>query len=183
MRRTIIFIFATVLIALAACTEKKTTKQPAAVNEPANLAPDSTIYGICGTGTAMSTVELIRAEGDTLTYIIADGDEEVVKGGLFAGDRLALTAYDNADGEHVATSVINLNTLMGHWTSLDKNFTMESGGEVKSEVKAESNPWTSWKVSNGNLVLNTDTFAITTLGPDSLELENATGIFVYKRAK
>ena len=144
-------IAALAVILFVGCKDNKQPAQVAATNEATDLSADSTVYGVCGEETGMSTLQLIRDSGDTLTYVISDGDEEVVKGGLFAGDRLALTAYDNADGEHVATRVINLNTLMGHWTSLDKNFTLESGGEVKSAVKAETNPWTSWKSTTATL--------------------------------
>ena len=81
----------------------------------------------------------------------------------------------------IATQVINLTTLLGKWTSLDKNFEILEGGIVQSSVQAESNPWTSWKLLNGRLVLNADTFKISCLGADSLYLENEKGIFVYKR--
>ena len=66
---------------------------------------------------------------------------------------------------------------------MDKNFEIEEGGEVKSFQKAEKNPWTSWSILNGKLLLGKDTFDIDVLGPDSLSLENKVGIFVYKRAK
>ena len=52
---------------------------------------------------------------------------------------------------------------------------------MESAVKAETNPWTSWKLNNGNIILNSDTFQIDVLGPDSLCLETADGIFAYKR--
>jgi len=52
---------------------------------------------------------------------------------------------------------------------------------VQSNVTAESNAWTSWKIVNGQLVLNQDTFHVTTLGVDSMSLENRQGIFDYKR--
>ena len=52
---------------------------------------------------------------------------------------------------------------------------------MKSSVKAEQNPWTEWRVYNGQLLLNRDTFAIDNLGADSLYLENKEGIFVYHR--
>lgn len=81
----------------------------------------------------------------------------------------------------LASKIINLTSLLGKWTSLDKNFDILEGGEVRNNVKAETNPWTSWKILNGNLLLNTDTFAIDKLGPDSLLLENAKGIYVFKR--
>ena len=72
---------------------------------------------------------------------------------------------------------------MGHWTSIDRNFEIEEGGTVRSSVKAETNPWTSWKILNGQLLLNRDTFDITSLGADSLYIENRNGIFVFKRQK
>ena len=53
---------------------------------------------------------------------------------------------------------------------------------VSSNVEAESNPWVSWKILNGHLLLNTDTFDIVELGADSLYIENKSGIYVYKRA-
>ena len=50
-------------------------------------------------------------------------------------------------------------------------------------MQAEQNPWTNWRIVNGRLVLNRDTFDIDNLGSDSLYLENKNGIFVYKRTK
>ena len=52
-----------------------------------------------------------------------------------------------------------------------------------SNVKAETNPWTAWKILNGKLLLNKDTFQIVGLGADSLYLENNKGVFAYKRIK
>ena len=98
-----------------------------------------------------------------------------------AGDRIALLAYKAQDGEMIAQKVINLTSLLGKWISLDKNFDLLEGGVVKNNVKAETNPWTSWKILNGKLLLNKDTFDIDNLGPDSLLLENHQGIFVFKR--
>lgn len=144
-------------------------------------ANDSTIYGVCGEGTSMHNLELVSDDGDTLSVFIDDEKPEVVQGGLLAGDRVALLAYKAQDGEMVAQKIINLTSLLGKWTSLDKNFDLLEGGEVKNNVKAETNPWTSWKILNGKLLLNKDTFDIDNLGPDSLMLENHQGIYVFKR--
>ena len=84
-------------------------------------------------------------------------------------------------GVLLAVNVILLSSLLGKWTSIEKNFVILEGGEVKNNVKAETNPWTSWKILNGKLLLNKDTFAIDKLGSDSLMLENTQGIFVFKR--
>ena len=104
------------------------------------------------------------------------------KGGLLSGDRLAVL-MSVVNGDTVADRVINLTTLEGKWTSLDRNFEIVQGGEVLSTLQSESNPYTSWKVHNGQLLLGKDSFDVITLGADSLELENSRGIFVYKRQK
>ena len=168
------------------CTGKKTqqqhTESDTMVVEVST--PDSTVYGVCGEGTSMHALELVTDEGDTLTYLVdADAEQETVKGGLFAGDRMAVVGYKGAEGDMVATCAVNLTTLMGKWTSIDKNFEIQEGGLVESSIKAETRPWTSWKIHNGQLLLNADTFAIERLGADSLCLENGEGIFVFKRQR
>lgn len=128
------------------------------------------------------TLEVITDVGDTLEFVLADADTDVptVLGGLLAGDRVAVVSH-TADGEQVADKVVNITSLLGKWTSIDKSFEIREGGIVESTVKAETNPWTSWKLNNGNIILNSDTFQIDVLGPDSLCLETADGIFAYKR--
>lgn len=152
---------------------------------------DSTVYGVCGDGTSMHSLQLVTDAGDTLTYTILDSEADLdgevsggivsnVEGGLMAGDKVAVTGL-NVDGELIANRVINVTSLLGHWTSLDKNFEIEEGGTVRSSLKAETNPWTSWKILNGQLLLNRDTFDITSLGADSLYIENQNGIYTFKR--
>lgn len=168
------------------CTGKKTQQQPTESDTMVVevSTPDSTVYGVCGEGTSMHALELVTDEGDTLTYLVdADAEQEAVKGGLFAGDRMAVVGYKGAEGDMVATCAVNLTTLMGKWTSIDKNFEIQEGGLVESSIKAETRPWTSWKIHNGQLLLNADTFAIERLGADSLCLENGEGIFVFKRQR
>ncbi|MGP1350294.1 MAG: lipocalin family protein [Hoylesella marshii] len=177
------------LIALMICASgchlsNKNAGQPSSNDSLSQTSSaDTTVYGICGDGTSMHNLELLTDEGNTFTYLIDDEDATpVVKGGLLAGDRMAVVGNQIGD-ERMATTVINLTTLMGKWTSLDKNFELKEGGLVESHVQAESNPYTSWKIFNGQLLLNRDTFTINTLGADSLMLENRRGIFVYKRQK
>lgn len=156
------------------------TDSDSIVYVPQETETDSTMYGVCGEGTAMHTIELITDAGDTLFFGMRIEEDADVQGGLMVGDRLAIMGHDSEHGL-VATQVINLTTLLGKWTSLDKNFEILEGGIVQSSVQAESNPWTSWKLLNGRLVLNADTFKVACLGADSLYLENEKGIFVYKR--
>ncbi len=171
--------------AVVSCKDSKPSNalQEAPVVAEEEVVADSTIYGTCGPNTAMSSLELITDAGDTLRFFITDADDDVqtVQGGMLSGDRMAVVAGETVDGERYARKIINLTTLQGHWTSLDKNFEIQEGGEVRSDVKAEHNPWTSWKILNGHLLLNRDTFDIRVLGNDTLSLENGQGIFVYKR--
>ena len=60
---------------------------------------------------------------------------------------------------------------------------IEEGGTVSSAILSEKQNWNTWKIYNGNILLNKDTFAIVSLGADSLALENRAGIYVYKRIK
>lgn len=174
------------VMAFVGCNNNKGGKALTPTNSDVtdeNLTPDTTIYGVCGEGSAMHTVELIDDDGRVRTFIINPDDSiPVVFGGLLAGDRLAVL-YDVVYGDTMATRVINLTTLLGEWVSIDKNFDIQEGGVVTSHVEAETNPWTSWKICNGMLVLNKDTFEILELGADSLYMENKEGVFAYKRKK
>lgn len=171
---------------ISACHDKPQRNNDKKVeSSEQTVIQDSTIYGVCGDGTMMHSLQLITDGGDTLAFVLpdsADGSKTVV-GGLLAGDRLAVVEGQLIDGEKCARKVINLTTLQGKWTSIDKNFEVLEGGEVKSDVEAEKNPWTTWKILNGKLLLNRDTFDIDELGSDSLYLENKVGIFVYKRVE
>lgn len=175
------------LFAANSCDNNK-SKPVISANDSVNVDEDmldSTIYGVCGEGTTMHNIELITDDGDTLHVFVDEENSRIVKGGLLSGDRIALIGYENEDKESgenfVAQNVINLTSLLGKWTSIDKNFEIIEGGQVKNNVKAEQNPWTSWKIVNGKLLLNKDTFDIDNLGPDSLYLENKVGIFTFKR--
>lgn len=172
------------LLILAGCNGNQNkpilgTQDSAKVEADVN---DSTVYGLVGEGSAMHTLQLITDEGDTLDYTINAEGMNPVMGGILVGDRMAVVGR-KAYGELFADRAINLTSLIGKWTSIDKNFEIQEGGVVVSSVKAEQNPWTSWKIVNGHLVLNKDTFDIDNLGADSLDLENKEGIFTYKRVK
>lgn len=184
MRKSVVSaILAIVLITVVGCHGNKADNSAQQTDSTETAAqPDTTVYGVCGAGTSMHTLELITDEGDTLTYLVdVDSEDEAVKGGMLAGDRMAVVGAKDGNGELVATQVVNLTTLLGRWTSIDKNFELQEGGVVESSVKAESHPWTSWKIYNGNLLLNRDTFNVVQLGADSLYLENREGIYAFKR--
>lgn len=170
------------LLLAIGCGRQKTVSQTVVEDSVPPSTPDSTRYGIIGDGTSMNSLQLVTDTGDTLVLSLMDASDNRtdVQGGLMAGDRVAVIAA-RCDGENVAEKVINLTSLLGKWTSIDKNFDILEGGTVQSHIKAETRPWTTWKIHNGNIVFNSDTFRINTLGADSLYLENADGIYLYRR--
>ena len=176
--------FIVLMAAMAFCTSCNNKKAAPAATTPTEEpdANDSTVYGVCGDGTSMHSLQLITDTGDTIEYMMIDADdnESDVAGGVMCGDRLAVLGKKTDEG-NVAEKVINITSLIGRWTSIDKNFVIEEGGTVSSAVKAETKPWTNWKIFNGQLLLNKDAFNVVTLGADSLAIENHDGIFVYKR--
>lgn len=173
------FVVIFTIIFFTGCNDKKAADTANIEND--SVENDSTVYGKCGNGTAMHTLELINDNGDTLIYSLEDTDSCAnVKGGLFAGDRLAVIESKNTGGEIIAKKVINLTSLIGKWSSLNRSFEIQEGGIVVSEM-TEPKPYTEWKISNGLLILSGDTFDIYTLGADSLYLENSKGIYGYKR--
>lgn len=144
---------------------------------------DSTVYGKVVDG-GMSTLILLTDAGDSIEYVLENelGETVGVKGGYNIGDRLAVVSYKNS-GENIVRQAINLLSLQGQWTSIDRNFIIEEGGVVKSEGQAEKNPWTNWKILNGKLMLNRQAFDIDELSADTLAIEDSTGIYVFKRQK
>ena len=174
----------TVFVSVSGCRQTKPAGTAPSDSDSVRLDEvlevDSTVYGVCGMGTTMNTIELVTDGGDTIYYSTFGEEEADIAGGMMVGDRLAVVGANGEQG-FVAARVLNLTTLLGKWASLDKNFEIVEGGMVNSSVEAESNPWVSWKILNGHLLLNTDTFDIVELGADSLYLENRNGIFVYKR--
>lgn len=179
------FALLSLMFLISACRDKPQRNNNKVESSEQTTTQDSTLYGVCGEGTMMHSLQLITDGGDTIVFALPDSDDgaQTVVGGLLAGDRLAVVEGQPVDGEKCARKVINLTTLQGKWTSIDKNFEILEGGEVSSDVEAEKNSWTTWKILNGKLLLNRDTFDIDEIGSDSLYLENKVGIFVYKRVK
>lgn len=174
------WIFLLCCLIAVGCDNKKTA--PAVTDNVSDSSVvDTTVYGKCGEGTAMHTLELITDKGDTIVYTLEGTDTcSNVQGGLFVGDRLAVIAGQKCDEGVFAKKVINLTSLLGKWTSLDKSFEICEGGVIEGGAK-EPKPYTEWKILNGKLILSADTFDIYSLGADSLYLENNDGIYGYKR--
>lgn len=188
MRKSLWFVL---LLLLIACNDNKKASNESTQNVAEAvgdiLSGDSTMYGICGEGTMMHTLQLVTDKNDTIIVNIDESEledsvaSEIVVGGMMCGDRMAVTAQKR-DSELFAVKVINLTALHGRWVSLDKNFILEENGRVISDIANESNTWNEWRIFNGRLLLGTDTFDVINISADTLSLENSVGIYEYRRS-
>ena len=149
-----------------------------------NVIPrDQTLYGLCGDGTAMNTLQLLRDNGDTLVMSITNAVESgQVFGGLQVGDRIAV--LPNANNTE-AVIVINQNTLLGDWVmpnpidgSSEVGIRIKEGGVAES-IDQSSIIYKTWKIFNGRLEIlsqrdgggdeeELNLYELVKLGPDSL---------------
>ncbi len=147
------------VIALGSCGGGSNQQQNVADDdstEVSNLvARDKTIYGLCGDGSAMHTLELITDSGDTLSLSLTNAQEAgQVFGGLKVSDRMAVIAND---AKTEASVVINLSTLLGDWVMPDPiDGSAEVGIRFKEGGIAESIDqsvivYRTWKIVNGKL--------------------------------
>ena len=147
------------------------------------LPSDKTIYGLCGNGTAMNTLQLLTDNGDTLSLDLTAAQENgQVFGGLMTGDRMAVVTNKE---KTEATIVINQNTLLGDWVmpnpidgSSEVGIRIKEGGIAES-IDQSSIIYKTWKINNGMLEIlsqregggdleETNLYQIILLGADSL---------------
>lgn len=144
---------------------------------------DHTVYGLCGNGSSMNTLEVLTDNGDTLVLSMAPALEaNKVFGGLEVGDRVAVMT-DAKRKE--ATEIINLNSLLGDWVMPDPiDGSDEVGIRIKEGGVAESIEMTNiyyrtWKIYDGKLEIlsvregggdaeETNLYEILILGSDTL---------------
>ena len=169
------------LVLAAGCKESGKKNMVIRQAPAAAAEPDTTIYGTCGKGTAMNTLELITDGGDTVEYsLVAANERADVEGGLSVGDRMAVVGRRGDGAGAVADKVLNLTSLFGKWASLGNMFEICDSGVVRSNMK-EPAPYTQWSIHNGRLLLSADTFEVVSIGPDSLFLMKAGVMYGYRR--
>ena len=112
-----VVVFAAMMFATTGCRQTPAAQE--VVVDSDTIVPldtfievDSTVYGVCGEGTAMHTLELVTDGGDTLYYTYQVEEDADVIGGLMVGDRLAVMGKTDDHGL-VAKKMINLTTLLG----------------------------------------------------------------------
>lgn len=119
------------------------------------IPQDQTVYGICGNGTAMNTLQLLTDNGDTLSLSLTKAlDNGQVFGGLQVGDRMAVLPNKEKTEAEI---VINQNTLLGDWVmpnpidgSSEVGIRIKEGGIAES-IDQSSIIYKTWKIFNGKL--------------------------------
>ena len=159
MRKIMFFMAAASMTIMMSCGGKggqqvvaSQQEDTAAIN---SIPRDKTLYGLCGEGTAMNTLQLLRDNGDTLVLSITNAMEAgQVFGGLQVGDRIAVYANDN---NSEAIIVINQNALLGDWVmpnpidgSSEVGIRIKEGGVAES-IDQSSIIYKTWKLFNGRL--------------------------------
>ena len=159
---------------------------------------DPTIYGVCGDGTAMNTLQLITDMGDTLDFDISSAQEEGhVFGGLQVGDRMAVlpkTSHSEVE------QVVNLASLLGNWVmpnpldgSDEVGISIKEGGIAES-IDQSNITYKTWRLSRGKLEIvlvreggseedEVNLYDIVKLGADSLVYKDAEETLEYSRQK
>ncbi|MBR1688901.1 MAG: hypothetical protein IJ710_10325 [Prevotella sp.] len=159
---------------------------------------DQTIYGICGDGTAMNTLQLVTDNGDTLNLSLTAAQEAGrVLGGIQSGDRMAVLTDND---KRMATLVINETTLLGNWVmpnpidgSSMVGISLKDGGVAES-IDQSTIIYKTWKLVNGRLEImsirdgggeeeEVNVYDIIVLGADSLVYKNEEDEFEYEREK
>lgn len=196
-----LFITVVFFIMLSGCGNKKGNgfENVDSVGVDSMQTKDYTVYGICGEGTAMNTLQLITDNGDTVMIsLVGANDNDMVFGGLSNNDKLAvLLGADKSS----AKQVVNLTTLLGNWVEPNpidgsnvQGISLKEGG-IASSINMSTLMYKTWRMFNGKLLITStnegandteelDTFVIKSLGADSLLMTNANGdIHDYYRQK
>lgn len=186
---------------MAGCTGNSHQQQTSTESEQGinDIVRDSTIYGICGLGSAMNTLELIIDSGDTLNVSIEEANGEgQVFGGITSGDRMGVLPKNGH--KDTARVVINISSLLGEWVmpnpldgASDMGIRIKEGGIVEG-IEQSSVIYKTWKLFNGKLELISQRegggdeeeaiyYDLLMLSPDTLVIRDSEDTFNYGRIK
>ncbi len=180
------------------CDNKQKAQGPTYLADSATVEgkQNKTLFGICGDGSAMNTLQFITDNGDTLYIALHDTREKgKVFGEYVAGDRIAVMPNDDKTEAKV---MINESTLLGNWImpdpidgSSEVGFSIKDGGIMES-INQMSIIYKSWKIFNGQLEVvsmreggseidETEYYDMVRLDADSLVFCNQEDTFMYSR--
>lgn len=183
-------------VLLAGCGESLNKKVPFEEVNIAEVVRDTMLYGFCGEGSAMNTLQIITDANDTITLSVAAAkDKNMVFGGYAVGDEMAVAVDKDTT---MATMVINKSALHGNWVqpnpidgSSETGISILKGGTAES-IDQSSIVYKSWRLFNGKLqVVATRNdgidleevleFTIKKVTPDSLIIADSEDTYEYGR--
>lgn len=157
---------------------------------------DPTIYGVCGEGSAMNTLQIVTDLGDTITLDLTYARENnQVFGGLETGDRMAVVPNGK---KTEALIVVNQMALLGNWVmpnpldgSDEVGFRIKEGGILEG-IEQSTLTYKTWRLVRGKLELisiregageeeEVNLYDIVKLAPDSLILKDGEDTYEYGR--
>ncbi|MBP3511864.1 MAG: hypothetical protein J6K19_07510 [Prevotella sp.] len=200
MKNKVLFTVIAAAALTSACNNKAQQEAPVSQADTLETVEDknATVFGMCGDGSAMNTLQLIADNGDTLVLGLEEAHENnKVFGGYGCGDRMAVVLNDD---KTEAELVINETTLLGNWLmpnpfdgSSVVGISLKDGGVAESIDQSGLN-YKSWKIADGKLEIvsvreggseedETDIYEIRKLDADSLVFGNEDDVFEYGRQK
>lgn len=192
-------IIAATALMVAACSNKEQQQiKQSSEEESADVAAiirDSTVYGLCGSGSSINTLQVIIDSGDTINFKVTEAQEAgMVFGGYQDGDRIAVLPMIGK--KNVAKMVINQSALLGEWVmpnpldgSSEMGINIKEGGIVEG-IEQSSVVYKTWRIFNGKLEMLTQRegggeeeevlkFDLLMLGPDTLVIKDAEDTYNY----
>ena len=144
MKKTLIFIAAALMASCGKKAQQADNQQDYTEESVEYILRDSTIYGFCGDGSAMNTLQLITDTGDTLTVGLERcRNRNRVLGGYAVGDEMAVIL--NADSTE-ATLVINKSVLHGDWVMPNPiDGSSETGTTVCCRYRPPAKTASTWR--------------------------------------
>ncbi len=152
----VMMLIAALVMTMSSCGGKS---QPVPFDEgdsaDVDAMKDPTIYGVCGEGTAMNTLQIVTDLGDTLQLDLSYASENnQVFGGLQVGDRMAVVPNAQKTG---ALIVVNQAALLGNWVmpnpldgSDEVGFRIKEGGIVEG-IEQSTLTYKTWRLVRGKL--------------------------------
>ncbi len=193
----VVMLAAAVVMTMSSCGGK-TQQVPFDNGDSTDMSAmqDPTIYGVCGEGSAMNTLQIVTDLGDSIVLDLNYARENnQVFGGLQAGDRMAVVPNSK---KTEALIVVNQADLLGNWVmpnpldgSDEVGFRIKEGGILEG-IEQSSLTFKTWRLVRGKLETvavregggeeeEVNIYDLVKLTPDSLILKDNDDTYEYGR--
>lgn len=193
----VVMLVAAVIMTMSSCGGK-TQQVPFDNGDSTDMSAmqDPTIYGVCGEGSAMNTLQIVTDLGDSIVLDLNYARENnQVFGGLQAGDRMAVVPNSK---KTEALIVVNQADLLGNWVmpnpldgSDEVGFRIKEGGILEG-IEQSSLTFKTWRLVRGKLETvavregggeeeEVNIYDLVKLTPDSLILKDNDDTYEYGR--